>query len=285
VGRYFETLGIPLVSGRFFTDDDGAPGREPVVIVSEMLARRIWPGRDAVGRRIKWGIESSPQPWMTVVGVVGDIKQGALDSVIVPQAYEPLAQRVSDDLRRPILPFFSEVNLVVRSETPPDATIGAVSAAMRRLDPDLALENMKPVPEIVDESVKAQRLSTATLAIFAALALALAGLGVYGVLANVVLQQTKEIGLRLALGATSSSVLWLVLRRALRLTAVGVALGLAGSFAVTRLMSGLLYEVKPTDALTFVGGAASLTALVLVAALAPAWRATRVDPIAALRME
>jgi ABC-type antimicrobial peptide transport system permease subunit len=133
--------------------------------------------------------------------------------------------------------------------------------------------------------VKAQRLSTATLAIFAALALALAGLGVYGVLANVVLQQTREIGLRLALGATAASVLWLVLRRALKLTAVGVALGLAGSFAVTRLMSGLLYEVKPTDALTFVGGAASLTALVLVAALAPAWRATRVDPIAALRME
>ena len=285
VGRYFETLGIPLVSGRFFTDDDGAPGRAPVVIVSAMLAPRIWPGRDAVGLRLKWGIESSPQPWMTVVGVVGDIKQGPLDSAIVPQAYEPLAQRVSDDLRRPILPFFSEVNLVVRSETPPAVMIGALAAAMRRLDPDLALENMQPVPEIVDDSVRAQRLSAATLAFFAALALALAGLGVYGVLANVVLQQTREIGLRLALGASSSSVLWLVLGRALRLTALGIALGLAGAFAVTRLMAGLLYEVNPRDAVTFVAGAAALALLVLVAALAPAWRATRVDPIAALRME
>ena len=285
VGRYFEALGIPLVAGRFFTADDGEPGRERVVILSAMLARRLWPAGDAVGRRIKWGIESSPMPWMTVVGVVGDIKQGALDVPIDPMAYEPLGQMVSDDFHAPMLRFFSEVSLLVRSDEPPAAMIGSLSAAMRRLDPDLALQNMQPVLEIVDDSVKAQRLSTATLAIFAALALALAGLGVYGVLANVVLQQTREIGLRLALGATSSSVLWMVLRRALRLTAVGVALGLAGSFALTRLMAGLLYEVNPHDAATFAAGAAALALLVLLAALAPAWRATRVDPIAALRME
>ncbi|HYV20478.1 MAG TPA: ABC transporter permease [Verrucomicrobiae bacterium] len=284
-GRYFEALGIPLKAGRFFEEADGEPGRARVVILSEMLARRLWPNGDALGHQVKWGIESSRLPWMTIVGVVGDIKQGALDSEIVPQAYEPLGQMVSDDMGAPFLGFFSEVNLLVRSERPTAAVGADLLAAVRRLDPELAVSNVQPVPEIVDDSVKSRRFSTATLALFAAVALSLAALGVYGVLANVVAQQTKEIGVRLALGATASSVLWLVLRRALVLTAFGLSLGLAGALALTRLMSGLLYEVRPNDAVTFVVVSAGLSLLVLLAGLAPAWRATRVDPIAALRME
>jgi putative ABC transport system permease protein len=285
VGGYFETLSVPLKAGRLFTDDDDQPSSERVVIVSEMLARRLWPNGDAVGRRMKWGVESSTQPWMTIVGVVGDIKQGALDTEIVPQTYQPLMQAVSDDLGNPILAFFSEVNLIVRSERPSAAIVGELPAAMRRLDPELAVSNVRPVLEIIDDSVKSQRFSTTILVIFAVVALSLASLGIYGVLANVVAQQTREIGVRLALGAASSSVLWLVLRRALTLTAIGIAFGLAGAMALTRVMSGLLYEVQPHDAVTFVGASVGLAVLVLLASLIPAWRATQVDPIAALRME
>jgi putative ABC transport system permease protein len=285
VGHYFETLGIPLQAGRFFTEDDGRPGGERVVIVSEMLARTLWPNGDAVGRRLKWGGESSPQPWMTVVGIVGDIKQGALDSEIVLQTYEPFMQAVSDSLGSPILRFYSEVNLIVRSTRPSAAISGELAAAMRRLDPELAISNVQPVLEIIDDSVKSQRFSTALLGTFAMVALLLAALGIYGVLANVVVQQTKEIGVRMALGAQSSSVLWLVLRRALILMTIGTVVGLAGAMALTRVMSGLLYEVQPYDAVTFVGASIGLAVLLLFASLVPAWRATRVDPIVALRTE
>jgi predicted permease len=285
VGRYFETLGIPLKAGRFFTDEDGRPGGERVVIVSELLARKFWPNGDVVGRRLKWGGENSPARWMTVVGVVGDIKQGALDSEIVLQTYEPFMQAVADNLGIPIIRFFSEVNLIVRSQRPSTAIMAELSAAMRQLDPELAISNVQPVIEIIDDSVKSQRFSTTVLTTFAGVALLLAALGIYGVLANVVAQQTKEIGVRMALGAPASSVRWLVLRRALTLMAIGTAVGLAGAIGLTRLMSGLLYEVQVHDAITFIGASIGLAVPLLVASLLPAWRATRVDPMVALRTE
>jgi ABC-type antimicrobial peptide transport system permease subunit len=250
-----------------------------------MLARRFWPKGDAVGHRLKWGGESSGLPWMTIVGVVGDIKQGALGTDIMLQTYEPLTQAVADDLGNPIVRFYSEASVIVRSERPPAAIMGELAAAMRRLDPELAIARVQPVPEIVDDSVATQRVSTTVFAMFAAVALGLAAIGIYGVLANLVAQQTKEIGVRLALGAAASSVRWLVLRRALLLTAVGLAIGLAGATAVTRVMTGLLYEVQPHDAVTLAGASAGLAVLVLLASLVPAWRATRVDPIVALRTE
>jgi len=285
VGRYFETLGIPLKAGRLFTDGDGQPDRERVVVVSEMLAHRYWPNGDAVGRRLKWGGESSEMPWMTIVGVVGDVKQGALDSEIIMQTYEPLTQEVTDGVSLPIVRFYSEVNLIVRSERPAAAIAGELAGAMRRLDPELAVSSVRPVTEIVDESVRAQRFTTTLLAVFAAVAVSLAALGIYGVLANVVAAQTREIGLRLALGAATWSVRWLVLRRALALTAIGIAIGLAGAAALTRVMAGLLYNVQPDDAATFVGASLGMAGLVLIASLVPAWRATRVDPMIALRTE
>ena len=285
VGRYFEALGIPLRTGRFFTDDDEVPGAERVVIISEMLARKLWPNGDAIGRQLKWGNQSSPQPWMTIVGVVGDIKQGALDSEIVVQTYQPLMQAVPDRMGLPIIRFYSEVNLLVRSERPSTAVIGELSAALRRLDPELAISRVQPVIEIIDDSVKTQRFSTMVLAAFAGVALVLAALGSYGVLANVVAQQRREIGVRLAFGASPSSILWLVLRRALTMMAIGTVLGLAGALALTRVMSGLLYEVQARDAVTFAGATVGLGLLLLFASLVPAWRATRVDPIVALRMD
>ena len=165
------------------------------------------------------------------------------------------------------------------------AVIGELSTALRRLDPELAISRVQPVLEIIDDSVKSQRFSTMILAIFAAVALLLAALGNYGVLANVVAQQRREIGVRLAFGASSSSVLWLVLRRALTMMAIGTVLGLAGALALTRVMSGLLYEVQARDAVTFAGATVGLALLLLFASLIPAWRATRVDPIVALRMD
>ena len=285
VGRYFEALGIPLRSGRFFTDADDVPGAERVVIISEMLARRLWPNGDAIGRQLKWGNQSSPQPFMTIVGIVGDIKQGALDSEIVVQTYQPLMQAVPDRMGLPILRLYSEVNLLVRSERPATAVIGELSSALRRLDPELAISKVQPVVEIIDDSVKTQRFSTMVLAIFAGVALLLAALGSYGVLSNVVAQQRREIGVRLAFGASPSSVLWLVLRRALTMMGIGTVLGLAGALALTRVMSGLLYEVEARDAVTFAAATAGLGVLLLFASLVPAWRAIRVDPIVALRMD
>ena len=285
VGRYFEALGIPLRAGRFFSGDDDVPGAERVVIVSEMLARRLWPNGDAIGRQLKWGNESSPAPWMTVVGIVGDIKQGALDSEIVVQTYQPLMQAVPDRMGSPIVRFYSEVNLLVRSERPSAAVIGELSAALRRLDPELAISKVQPVLEIIDDSVKAQRFSTMVLAVFAAVALLLAALGSYGVLANVVAQQRREIGVRLAFGASSSSILWLVLRRAVTMMAIGTVVGLGGALALTQVMSGLLHEVQAHDAVTFAGAAVGLALLLLFASLVPAWRAARLDPIVALRAD
>lgn len=281
-GEYFETLGITLKSGRFFTASDGQAG-QPVLMISDMLAQRLWPGQDAVGRQIKWGGDSSPQPWMTIVGVVGDVNQSALGTQPIPQTYEPIAQQ--PDRPRQILAFYRQVNLLARSDRDAASTLAAIRATVNRLDPQLALFDAQPVVDIVSDSVKPQRFSMSLVAAFAIVALGLAAIGIYGVLANVVSQQTHEIGVRMALGAAASTVLWSVLRRALALMAIGAAIGAAGSLALTRVMSGLLYEVRPNDAPTFLASAGVLAVCALAASVVPAWRATRVDPLVALRAE
>ena len=284
VGSYFEALGIPLKRGRFFTDADGRTG-QPVIIVSEMLARRIWPDQDAVGRQIKWGIPESRAPWMTVVGIVGDIKQGPIDSEIIMMTYEPLAEELGDAFQGRILGFYSGVNVIARAEGDPASVVAGLRGALGRLDPALPVANAQTVTDIVGESMKPQRFSMTLVALFAGVALALAAIGIYGVLANVVAQQTHEIGVRVALGASRSDVLWLVLRRALVLMGTGVLIGVAGALALTRVMAGLLYEVRPTDAATFLAAAVVLAGFALMASLVPAWRATHVDPLVALRVE
>jgi predicted permease len=282
VGRYFEALGIPLKRGRFFTDADGKSG-QPVVIISETLARDVWGGADPIGRQIKWGIEVSRAPWMTVVGVVGDIKQGPLDAETLPLVYEPLAQEVTDDMRGVILPFYSEVSLVTRTTGGVEPTMSALRASLQRADPALPVAKIEELAEIVNDSIRPRRFSMSVISAFAIVALGLAAMGIYGVLANVVLEQTREIGLRVALGATTGDVLWLVFRRALVMAAAGVAIGTAGALAITQVLAGLLYQIRPTDAVTFLGAALLLAGIAAAASLIPAWRATRVDPLVALR--
>ena len=280
-GQHFEALGIPLERGRFFTDADGRTGGQ-VVILSEMLARRLWPDENPIGRQLKWGLEVSRSPWMTVVGVVGDVTQGALGTETVAQTYEPLWQLPDSP---PFVGFYRTVNVVIRADGDPSSVISALRAEMQRLDPQLPLSGAQPVLDVIADSVKPQRFGMTVVGVFALLALGLAGIGVYGVLANVVSQQTHEIGVRMALGARPATVMWSVVRRALVLMAIGVAIGAAGALALTRVMAGLLYEVRPTDAATFGGSAVLLAALAVAASLVPARRATRVDPLIALRAE
>jgi putative ABC transport system permease protein len=283
-GQYFQAMGIPLKHGRFFIDADGLNGTR-VAAISEMMARRLWPDQDAVGRQIHWGGDTSPSPWMTVVGVVGDVKQGALNTDTIPQVYEPLTQVGDASAAGTIIGQYRTVNVVARTDRDPEAAVGALRGALQRLDPSLPISNARQLGDVVSESVKPQQFSMAVVALFAIVALGLAAIGIYGVLANTVSQQTHEIGVRMALGARAADVMWTVLRRALALMAIGVAIGTVGALALTRVMAGLLYEVRPTDAATFASAALLLAALAVAAGLIPAWRATRVDPLVALRAE
>jgi putative ABC transport system permease protein len=280
-GSYFEALGVPLKRGRLFTDADGRTDAR-VVIVSEMLARRLWPDQDPIGRQIKWGVDvpENRNPWMTIVGVVGDVNQSALGTEIIPQTYEPIEQQQNGPVN-----FYRRVNLVVRANGDPAPVLAAIRGTMQRLDPELPLSDAMSAVDVLGESVKPQRFSMTVVGLFALVALGLAAIGIYGVLANAVTQQTHEIGVRMALGASASDVMWSVLRRALALMAIGVAIGTAGALALARVMAGLLYQIHPTDAATFAGAAVLLAALAVVASLVPAWRATRVDPLIALRAE
>jgi putative ABC transport system permease protein len=280
-GSYFEALGIPLKRGRLFTDADGAADAR-VVIVSDMLARRLWPDRDPIGRQIKWGIDvpENTGPWMTVVGVVGDVNQSALGTEIIPQTYEPIEQQPDG-----AADFYRRVNFVVRADGEPTSLLTSIRGALQRLDPELPLTEAMSAADVIDESVKPQRFSMTIIGLFALVALGLAAIGIYGVLANAVTQQTHEIGVRMALGANAADVMWAVLRRALVLMALGVAIGTAGALALARVLAGLLYQIRPTDGVTFAGAALLLAALAVAASLVPAWRAARVDPLIALRAE
>jgi len=284
VGAYFEALGVPLKRGRFFTDADGRGG-ERVVIISDLLAQTLWPDQDPVGRHLSWGIDANVGAPMTIVGIVGDVKQSTLDTPTMAQTYVPLYQVPDDDVADTITGEFRTVNLVARSRSDADALIAGIRGELQRMDPALPLAQAQTLNEMIGESVKPQRFSMTVVAGFAAVALVLAAIGIYGVLANAVSQQTHEIGVRMALGAGALEIVWMVLRRALTLMAIGVALGVAGALALTRLMAGLLYEVRPTDGTTFFMSALLLAALAVAASLVPAWRATRVDPLDALRAE
>ena len=273
---YLEALGVPLKSGRFLRETDGPD--QPVVLVNEVLARTAWPGEDPVGRRIKWGIEASRSPWMTVVGVVGDVKQSALEDPAIPQVYVPL----------PLLEFPSPlartVNVVARSERDFEGIIAELTEVIGRLDPALPI-TAQPLDEMIGESLRPRRFSMTVVSVFAIVALTLAAIGIYGVLASLVAQQKHEIAIRVALGATGGRVIWMVLRRTLLLMAAGIGFGVAGALGLTRVMASLLYEVRPTDGITFLAAAVALTLLALLASLAPVLRAMQVGPLTALKGE
>jgi hypothetical protein len=246
------------------------------VIINQMLAEVWWPGEDPIGRRIKWGIEASTAPWMTIVGVAGDVKQGTLDEPIAAQVYAPLSL---------MEPWSRTFNIVARSERNSASLIADLRRTVQDIDPLLPISKAQPLEEIIGDSVRPRRFSMTVVTLFAAVALTLAAIGIYGVLASLVSQQTRDIAIRMALGASASGVIWMVFRRALVLMAAGISFGVAGALGITRLMASLLYEVRPTDAIAFFGAAVVLTLLALLAGLAPAWRATHVDPVAALKTE
>jgi predicted permease len=274
-GRYFQAMNIPLVAGRFFDDRDSAANPH-VIIVDEFMARELWPGQDAIGKRVRFGDAKSASPWQTVVGVVGRVKQYGLETDGRIALYLPQTQTAS-----------RAMYVVVRSDRggDPAGLAAAVRAQIRELDPDLPLYHVRGMTERVSESLARQRFSMLWLAIFAGLAAALAAVGIYGVMAYLVSQGTREIGIRVALGATPRGILKLVLSQGAAVAGVGLAAGLAGASALTRLMQSLLFGVSGTDAATFAAVTGLVSAVALVASYLPARRAARIDPIVSLRSE
>jgi putative ABC transport system permease protein len=263
-------MGIPLIKGRSFDDRDTAAAPS-VVIVNESMARQIAPGDEAIGKRIKHGFKNQISE---VVGVVGDVKYAGLDKETKPEMYAPLAQRPWPFLR-----------VVTRAKSDPMNLASAIRNELRAIDKDQPLDKITTMSAVVNASVAPRRFYMQMLGGFASLAFMLASIGIYGVVSYSVTQRTREIGIRMALGARRNDVLRLVLAEGFTLTVVGVGLGLAGAFAATRVLRNLLFEVKPTDPITFIGFSLLLGTVALLASYFPARRATKVDPLVALRYE
>jgi putative ABC transport system permease protein len=266
-------MGIRLLEGRVFSEVE-MTDLPPVTVISESLARRMWPGQSAVGKRLRQGNAESQAAWREVVGVVGDVKLYGLEQEESRQVYLPLALRNS-----------SNVGLVVRTTTEPLDSASAVERAIHSLDKDLAVKN-RSMDQIVGNAMARQRLALTLLAGLALLALLLAGVGIYGVMSYAVEQRTHEIGIRVALGAQTNNVVQLMIRQGITLAGVGVMIGVVTALALARLMtsfSTLLYGVKSSDPATFVLIALLLLAVAFVACWLPAQRASKVDPLMALR--
>ncbi|PZR72687.1 MAG: ABC transporter permease [Chthoniobacterales bacterium] len=269
---YFAALKIPLLQGRFFTAGD-AEGQAEVALVNETMARHYWPGENPLGKKIGVGCDKG-EPCRTVVGVVGDIRHEGL-------ADEPKPEVYTSHLQFPV----NNMSLVLRSESDPLSLVSAVRNAVRALDKDQPIALVQTLEQHVSESILQPRLITTLLSIFAALALLLAAVGVYAMMSYTIAQRTGEIGIRMALGAARSSIFSLVLRQAMTLVAAGVVIGLAGSVAATRFLNSLLFGVGAWDPLTFFATMLLMVVIGFLAAWLPARRATRVDPIVALRAE
>jgi putative ABC transport system permease protein len=269
---FFATLGVPLLHGRDFTERDGENGPD-VVIINDTLARKHFPGEDPLGRRLVYG----PVP-LTIIGVVGDVRQAGLDEVPLAEMYFPYSLEVAAGL-------LEDAVLVVRTAGPPESLGGPLRGALKKIDPTLPLYDVLTMQEVIDQSLAGRRLNLWLLGFFAAVALVLAATGLYGVISYLVAQRTREIGVRMALGAQKSDVQGLVLRQAAALAGFGILLGLAGALAFTRVLDSLLYGVSSRDPLTFATLAALLAAVALVASWLPARRASRVSPMVAIRAE
>jgi predicted permease len=269
---YLDTMGIPLLAGRQFTNQDDARSSR-VAIINETFARQAWPNQNPVGKFFKWGPVLGDGP-VEVIGVARDAKDAHLFEKTACVAFFPLAQE-----------YDGAMTLLLRTVTKPELLIAAVRQEIRMLDPKLPVYNVKTLEQYRRDYLSTQRLLAAVIGGFGLPALVLASLGLYGALSYSVAQRTQEIGVRMALGARTGDVLWLVVGDGIRLTAIGVILGLAGAFAVARVLKSMIYGVSPTDPLTFIVVALLLTFVALLACWIPARRATNVDPMIALRCE
>jgi predicted permease len=271
--HFFQAMGIPLRRGRYFDEQDTA-AKPRIVIIDEHMAEQFWPNQDPVGKRIHIVQSKSENPWQTIVGVVGRIKQDSLDTDPRIAFYLPHTQSSS-----------RAMNVVVRSAADPTTLTAAVKKQIHDLDPDLPMYYVRTMDQRVEEYLAPRRFAMLLLGAFAALALALAIIGIYGVMAYLVNQGTREIGIRIALGATQHGILSLVIRRGATLAVCGVTIGLAAAFALTRLMRSLLFGVNSTDPLTFAAISLLLTFVALLATYVPARRAARIDPMVSLRCD
>jgi predicted permease len=270
---YFEAMGIPLRSGRGFEEGDGAnaPG---VVVVNDSFARTMWPGESAVGKRVAFGERWEGAKWLTVAGVVGDVEPRIRfeEGERLPQVYVPVHQ--GGDWSRA---------LVVRVSTEPTSIVPGLRRALRELDPGIAVFDVAPMEELIARSRATSRVVSYLMGAFAGLALLLSSVGLYGVVSFAVGRSTHEMGVRLALGAERRSVVAIVMQRSLPLAAMGLGAGLLASFAVTRALAPLLYQVDPLDGATYLAVLILMGLVVLVASLVPAVRAGSTDPVVALR--
>jgi predicted permease len=271
---YFRTMGIPLLRGRALgpADRDSAP---PVALVDELTARRMWPNADPVGQRFRpvW-----VKPWITVVGVVGTVKRDSLNSAGEVSVYLPAG--VTSGFNFP-----TQMTLVVRTDGDVATLAPRLRAAVASVDPSVPVKAVRPLDALVSNSAARARFTMLLLAAFAAVALTLGAVGVYGVVAYAVARRTREIGVRMALGARATDVLAMVLREGGTLAGIGVALGVAGALATSRVLAGFLFGVTPTDLAVFVSVPAVLGIVALGACVIPARRAARVDPVTALRSD
>ena len=275
MGDYFQTMGISLKAGRDFGPQDFLEKAPLVGIANDAMVRQYFPNEDPLGKRIRWA--RNPQvEWITVVGVVGDVKHFGLDLPEQPGLYSPYSQAA---------PWKRWTSLVVRTQSDPGSIAGAVKQQVWKIDSQLPLTRVETMDEVAAGSFAARRFNMLLLVIFAGLALVLASVGIYGVMSYAVTQRTQEIGIRMALGARAIDVLALIIRNGMSLILIGVVIGLAGSLALTRLLATMLFGVTPTDTLTFVTVSAVLIFVALLACYIPARRATKVDPLVALRYE
>jgi len=271
--NYFRAIGTPLLAGRDFNDSDSHDALK-VTIIDERLAGEYWPNESPLGKRIRFGPPESNEPWHTIIGVVGAVRHERLDTVTRMTIYVPHQQ----------IPIRG-MTLAVRSITPPETLTAAVRNQVWELDRDQPVTGVRTMTEVISRSVWQSRLYTILFGAFAAVALILASVGIYGVMAYSVTQRTHEIGIRMALGAQVSDVLKMIVGQGMLLALIGVAAGLIGALALTRVMSSLLFDVSATDPQTFIGVSLLLTAVAFLACYIPARRATRVDPMVALRYE
>jgi putative ABC transport system permease protein len=270
--NYLRTMNIPLLKGRVFTEQETTEQRH-VVIINETLARQYFAGEDPLGKRVTVNMSDKPVP-SEIIGVVGDIKHVSLDTPVKAMVYWPHPELAH-----------TSMTIVVRTQGDPATIAAAATREIQAIDPDQPVSDVRTMQQLLASSVARARFNTLLLGLFAALALVLASVGIYGVMAYSVVQRTKEIGIRIALGAQSRDVLKMIVGHGMMLTLVGVGLGLTGALILTRLMSSLLFGVSTTDPLTFIGVSLLLSAVAFFACYIPARRATKVDPMIALRYE
>jgi predicted permease len=275
---YLSTMGIPIVEGRDFAPSDVTGG--PVVLVNETLAKTFFKGQSVVGRRVRVSGPPQQRPFCTIVGVVKDVKQGGIAGKTGTELYFLMEQGPKQTNFTP-----GSMNVAIRTTIPVETLSGQIRSLVQSMDPTLPVIRLRTMDDVFGEAVSRPRLLAQLLGLFAALALALAAMGTYGILAYSVSQRRKEIGIHMALGASRTTVLRMVLGQGLRFTVTGLVVGVAAAFGLTRLLQAQLFNVKPTDPATIVSVAAFIAFVALAACLIPANRAARVDPMVVLRDE